>query len=65
MSKKFNGIINLDVRNSKPDWTPYTLQKAPEGAPNILVVLFDDRLPGRRSAAESICPLYKSLPTTD
>lgn len=42
MSKKFNGIINLDVRNSKPDWTPYTLQKAPEGAPNILVVLFDD-----------------------
>jgi arylsulfatase len=40
--KKFNGVIKLDVRDSKPDWTPYELPKAPKGAPNVLVVLYDD-----------------------
>lgn len=38
----FKGVINLDVRDSKPDWTPYLPPKAPEGAPNVLFVLFDD-----------------------
>ncbi|MFB7718423.1 arylsulfatase [Nocardia sp. NPDC056100] len=38
----FNGDIELDVRDSKPDWTPFEVKKAPEGAPNVLVVLFDD-----------------------
>ena len=38
----FKGVIKLDVRDSKPDWTPYTLNKAPEGSPNILIVLYDD-----------------------
>ncbi|RIS16025.1 arylsulfatase, partial [Mycobacteroides abscessus] len=38
----FNGKIELDVRDSKPDWTPYELKHAPDGAPNVLVVLFDD-----------------------
>jgi arylsulfatase len=42
MSKPFGGVIKLDVRDSKPDWTPYTLKKAPAGAPNILIVLYDD-----------------------
>jgi len=42
MATKFNGVIKLDVRDSKPDWTPYTLKQAPEGAPNILIVLYDD-----------------------
>jgi arylsulfatase len=40
--KKFNGVIKLDVRDSKPDWTPYELPKAPKGAPNVLIVLYDD-----------------------
>ena len=35
-------MINLDVRDSKPDWGPYTPARAPEGAPNILFVLYDD-----------------------
>src|SRR5262245_5838379 len=39
---KFNGVIKLDVRDSKADWTPYELKKAPKGAPNVLVVLYDD-----------------------
>ncbi|QDP96807.1 arylsulfatase [Microlunatus elymi] len=42
MTKEFNGVINLDVRDSVPDWTPYELPKAPDGAPNVLVVLYDD-----------------------
>ena len=43
MAKKpFKGVIKLDVRDSVPDWTPYTPIKAPEGAPNVLFVLYDD-----------------------
>lgn len=41
-SKPFKGVIKLDVRDSVPDWEPYTPTKAPEGAPNILLVLYDD-----------------------
>ena len=40
--KDFKGTINLDVRDSKADWRPFTPKKAPEGAPNILFVLYDD-----------------------
>ena len=42
MSADFAGKIELDVRDSEPDWTPYELRKAPDGAPNVLVVLYDD-----------------------
>jgi arylsulfatase A-like enzyme len=38
----FKGVIKLDVRDSKEDWAPYTPPKAPDGAPNVLFVLFDD-----------------------
>jgi arylsulfatase A-like enzyme len=38
----FKGIIKLDVRNSKPDWTPFMPPKAPQGAPNFLFILYDD-----------------------
>jgi arylsulfatase len=38
----FNGEIKLDIRDSKSDWAPYTHKKAPEGAPNILFILYDD-----------------------
>lgn len=40
--KEFNGVINLDVRDSVPDWSPYVPPTAKEGAPNVLVVLYDD-----------------------
>jgi len=40
--KPFKGKIELDIRDSKPDWGPYELPKAPEGAPNVLIVLYDD-----------------------
>jgi arylsulfatase len=42
--KKFKGKIELDIRDSKPDWD-YVLSaipQAPKGAPNVLIVLFDD-----------------------
>jgi arylsulfatase len=41
-NKEFKGVIKLDVRDSTPDWGPYELKKAPEGAPNVLIVLYDD-----------------------
>jgi arylsulfatase A-like enzyme len=42
MPKPFRGVINIDVRDSVPDWSPYVSPAAPEGAPNVLVVLYDD-----------------------
>ncbi|WOX06810.1 arylsulfatase [Microbulbifer pacificus] len=38
----FNGRIELDIRNSTPDWTPFTPKRAPKDAPNILFILYDD-----------------------
>ncbi len=38
----FKGDIQLDIRDSKADWSPYIRKKAPEGAPNILFILYDD-----------------------
>jgi arylsulfatase len=38
----FKGDIKLDVRDSKPDWAPFTPKAAPKGAPNVLVILYDD-----------------------
>ncbi|MGV8122115.1 MAG: arylsulfatase [Candidatus Xenobiia bacterium LiM19] len=38
----FKGKIKLDVRDSKPDWAPYTPKRAPAGSPNVLFILYDD-----------------------
>jgi arylsulfatase len=38
----FKGEMKLDALDSKPDWTPWIRKKAPEGAPNILFILYDD-----------------------
>ena len=40
--RPFTGKINVDVRDSVPDWEPYMPPRAPEGSPNILIVLYDD-----------------------
>ncbi|MEU6246954.1 arylsulfatase [Glycomyces sp. NPDC047010] len=42
MARAFKGTINLDVRDSVPDWGAFLEGTAPEGAPNVLVVLYDD-----------------------
>jgi arylsulfatase A-like enzyme len=41
-STAFNGKIELDIRDSEPDWGPYAAPTAPEGAPNILYLVWDD-----------------------
>jgi arylsulfatase A-like enzyme len=38
----FNGKVELDVRDSVPDWKPYLPPEAPKDAPNVLFVLYDD-----------------------
>jgi hypothetical protein len=42
LMRGFQGKIELDTRDSKPDWTPFIPKKAPKGAPNILFILYDD-----------------------
>ncbi|MGR6998258.1 sulfatase-like hydrolase/transferase [Yinghuangia aomiensis] len=32
----------VDIRDSEPDWAPYLAPKAPDGAPNVLVIVWDD-----------------------
>lgn len=38
----FQGKIELDIRDSEQDWTPFVAPAAKADAPNILFVLFDD-----------------------
>ncbi len=42
MAKEFKGTINLDIRDSQPDWEPFEAPEAPEGAPNVLYIVLDD-----------------------
>jgi arylsulfatase len=42
MSEPFRGVVNIDIKDSVPDWGPYTQPMAPEGAPNILYIVLDD-----------------------
>ena len=42
MPRQFKGVIDLDIRNSKPDWDAFLDSKAPKDAPNVLVILYDD-----------------------
>jgi arylsulfatase A-like enzyme len=42
MGKPFKGTINVDIRDSEPDWEPFEPPKAPDGAPSVLYVVLDD-----------------------
>jgi arylsulfatase A-like enzyme len=42
MSKQFRGVINVDIRDSVPDWSPFEPPKAPDGAPSVLYIVLDD-----------------------
>src|SRR5512144_1588389 len=42
MARGFKGKIALDIRDSVQDWAPHLAEKAPEGAPNVLVIAWDD-----------------------
>jgi arylsulfatase A-like enzyme len=42
MAKQFKGTINVDIRDSEPDWSPFESSKAPEGSPNVVYLVLDD-----------------------
>ena len=42
MASEFNGKIALDIRDSEPDWGPFAAPTAPDGAPNVLYIVWDD-----------------------
>lgn len=41
-TKQFKGVINIDTRDSVPDWEPYLQPVAPQSAPNVLYIVLDD-----------------------
>ena len=42
MTGRFRGRIALDIRDSEPDWAPFLPPRAREGAPNVLLLAWDD-----------------------
>ena len=42
MSEQFKGKINVDIRDSVPDWSPFEPPKAPAGAASVIYVVLDD-----------------------
>ena len=42
MATEFKGKIDVDIRDSEPDWGPYVAPTAPKGAPNVLYLVWDD-----------------------
>ena len=42
MTAPFRGVVNLDVRDSVPDWAPYEQPKAAAGTPNVVYIVLDD-----------------------
>src|SRR6185312_12729884 len=42
MASEFQGKIELDIRDSEPDWGPFAAPTAPADAPNVLYLVWDD-----------------------
>jgi arylsulfatase A-like enzyme len=42
MAEPFKGTINIDIRDSVPDWAPFEPPKAPDGAPSVVYIVLDD-----------------------
>jgi arylsulfatase A-like enzyme len=42
MTRKFEGKIATDIRDSKEDWGAFTHASPPEGSPNVVFLLWDD-----------------------
>jgi arylsulfatase A-like enzyme len=39
---RWSGRVAVDIRDSEPDWTPFLQPRAPDGAPNVLMIVWDD-----------------------
>ena len=42
MTAPFEGTINVDIRDSQPDWAPFEPPQAPDGAPSVVYIVLDD-----------------------
>ncbi len=42
VGEPFKGTINVDIRDSVPDWEPFEPPKAPDGAPSVVYIVLDD-----------------------
>lgn len=42
MRNLFSGTVNIDIRDSEPDWEPFEPPRAPDGAPNVVYIVLDD-----------------------
>ena len=42
VNKQFKGTIDIDIRDSVPDWAPFEPPRAPHGAPNVVYLVLDD-----------------------
>jgi arylsulfatase A-like enzyme len=42
MKGEWNGRVAVDIRDAIPDWEPFLQPRAPEGAPSILMIAWDD-----------------------
>jgi arylsulfatase A-like enzyme len=40
--RTFQGLTNVDIRDSVEDWSPFEAPKAPEAAPNVIYIVLDD-----------------------
>jgi arylsulfatase len=39
---EFHGMVNIDVRDSVPDWAPFQPPVAPRGSTNVVFIVLDD-----------------------
>jgi arylsulfatase A-like enzyme len=42
MATEFKGTVNVDIRDSIPDWAPFEPAKAPAVSPNVVYIVLDD-----------------------
>ncbi|NIK59251.1 arylsulfatase [Kribbella shirazensis] len=42
MGEPFRGVINIDIRDSAPDWSPFEPPKPPDGASSVVYIVLDD-----------------------
>jgi hypothetical protein len=47
VAKAFKGTVNIDIKDSTPDWEPYTQPIAPK--PATVTAINSDRTPRRRN----------------
>jgi arylsulfatase len=40
--RTWGGRVDIDIRNAEPDWGPFLQPQAPDGAPNVLMIVWDD-----------------------